>query len=460
MEAPKTREEISQLESGLRGAAQGITLGFADEIEAKIKSVISDEPYEATLQKVRDRFTEAQETNPWTYGAGAVGASILPGGLIAKGVGGAVRAGAAIGAIEAAGTSEESVKGDIKELAGDVVKGAAIGGALGLAGRGFEKVVAPKIAKSFERSGLLHKTPTTVKKEALSPVLAEKVEQAVKKGEDLGLWGGTFKGTLKNVQNKIVEVGKELGDTSKGLPELFKENLQLTDDVLSTIDKGRLKLKAEILKEAGEAALTADEARRSNKIIDEAFSGLVERMDDSKNALESLRGLRIGLSKRLKGADYQFGGTKSGTQKDTVKRVIESVRGLENEVVNNYIKHTKDPAIVRKLSAYNEKMDTYSKLKLLEEELATTAAKKGEEMFSLKDMVAGSAGLGLFDVTTGGIGAAGTAAIRHAASPKGKLVIKRLSEKMGITEANVKRLIESGKIPASMLTAGEVIGDK
>jgi DNA-binding Xre family transcriptional regulator len=40
------------------------------------------------------------------------------------------------------------------------------------------------------------------------------------------------------------------------------------------------------------------------------------------------------------------------------------------------------------------------------------------------------------------------------------MIIKRLSEKMGISQANVKKLVKNGKIPASMLTAGEVIGDK
>ncbi|NIQ13449.1 MAG: hypothetical protein GTO02_03270, partial [Candidatus Dadabacteria bacterium] len=77
--------------------------GFADELEAGLRSRFSEDSYEDTLQKVRARYKEAQETNPWSYGVGAVGASLLPGGLIAKGVGSAVKAGAAIGGIEAIG---------------------------------------------------------------------------------------------------------------------------------------------------------------------------------------------------------------------------------------------------------------------------------------------------------------------------------------------------------------------
>ncbi len=45
-------------------------------------------------------------------------------------------------------------------------------------------------------------------------------------------------------------------------------------------------------------------------------------------------------------------------------------------------------------------------------------------------------------------------------SPAGKLAVKRIAEKMGISESNAKKLIESGRIPASFLTTEEVIGDK
>ena len=73
------KEKASMLESGLSGAAQGITLGWADEIEAGVRSAISEESYDDTLQKVRDRYKEHRLANPGTYGVGAIGGGILSG---------------------------------------------------------------------------------------------------------------------------------------------------------------------------------------------------------------------------------------------------------------------------------------------------------------------------------------------------------------------------------------------
>ena len=137
------------------------------------------------------------------------------------------------------------------------------------------------------------------------------------------------------------------------------------------------------------------------------------------------------------------------------------MRSLESDLVNVYKANPNVSASkLNKLNSYNENMDTFSKLKTLEDELATTAAKKGESIFTLKDMIVGGAGTILMDAGTGGLSTVSAVAIRHALSPKGKMIIKRLSEKLRISQANVKKLVKNGKIPASMLTAGEVIGDK
>ncbi len=460
VEEKPEEEKPGMLASAAQGAIQGISLGFADELEAGLRSRFSEDSYEDTLQKVRARYKEAQETNPWSYGVGAVGASLLPGGLIAKGVGSAVKAGAAIGGIEAIGTTEEEKLS--KEALKDMATGAAIGGVLGkggeLLGTGIEKI-APKIAKPFEKADLLHKTPTTQKKELLNPVLAEKTEQAVKKGEELGLWGVTFKGTLDNVQDKLKEVGSELGNTSKDLPELFKNNLQLTDDVLNVIDAGKLKLHGETLKKASTQGLNKKQAKKATEIVDESFSTLIEHIDESRNALESLRQARIGLTKRLKDIDFQQPSDEATLMRGTTKRLVDSFRELENEAINAYKQHIQDPGMLKRLDAYRDNMDTYSKLKTLEDKLATTAAKSGEKLFSIKDLLIGLVG-GTIDVGAGAGGMVTAAAGRHVMSPAGKLAVKRIAEKMGISESNAKKLIESGRIPASFLTTEEVIGDK
>ncbi len=243
------------------------------------------------------------------------------------------------------------------------------------------------------------------------------------------------------------------------MPELFKNNLQLTDDVLNVIDAGKLKLHGETLKKASTQGLNKKQAKKATEIVDESFSTLIEHIDESRNALESLRQARIGLTKRLKDIDFQQPSDEATLMRGTTKRLVDSFRELENEAINAYKQHIQDPGMLKRLDAYRDNMDTYSKLKTLEDKLATTAAKSGEKLFSIKDLLIGLVG-GTIDVSAGAGGMVTAAAGRHVMSPAGKLAVKRIAEKMGISESNAKKLIESGRIPASFLTTEEVIGDK
>lgn len=122
---------VGQLESGLRGAAQGATLGFADEATAALESglgslgVVPDKTYEQAVSESRKNYQTAQEANPITYGAGQVGGSIasalaLPGAAATLG-GRALQAGA-LGAIQGYGST------DNRE---DLIQNMALGGATG-----------------------------------------------------------------------------------------------------------------------------------------------------------------------------------------------------------------------------------------------------------------------------------------------------------------------------------------
>ena len=136
-------EQPSELESGARGIAQGLTMGFADEIsggaEALWEAAKGDprtfgELYKQYRDESRQNFKKAQEANPGTYTtgevAGAIGSAFIPGLNVAKGAGLAANVGKAAlqGGLMGLGSSEAE---DLSGMAKDTATGAALGGAGG-----------------------------------------------------------------------------------------------------------------------------------------------------------------------------------------------------------------------------------------------------------------------------------------------------------------------------------------
>lgn len=131
--------EYSQVGSALRGAAQGATFGFSDEVEAAFRSALdSEREYEEVLRQVRQDYDLSQEANPATYmGAEIAGGFAVPGVGAIKGAANLARVaprmsagarlagvGAAEGAVAGAGYSDaESAAG----VASDAATGALIG---------------------------------------------------------------------------------------------------------------------------------------------------------------------------------------------------------------------------------------------------------------------------------------------------------------------------------------------
>ncbi len=127
----------SKLESGARGFAQGVSLGFSDEITAALESAFTPKTYKESVGEARANNAKAKDDNPWTYGIGEVGGGVAAGlatggaGAAAKvgltGVKGAAAIGGALGAASGAGAGEGLDDSFKKALLGGVT-GAAIGG--------------------------------------------------------------------------------------------------------------------------------------------------------------------------------------------------------------------------------------------------------------------------------------------------------------------------------------------
>lgn len=138
---------ISELESLLRGSAQGLSLGFADEITAGAESLLTDKAYADAIKESRANYHKAEAANPASYMtgnvAGSVGAAFIPGLNVAKGATlvGRVGTAALSGALSGLGNSEAE---DAVGLAKDTALGAGLGA--GFQGVG-DKVISPAIQK-------------------------------------------------------------------------------------------------------------------------------------------------------------------------------------------------------------------------------------------------------------------------------------------------------------------------
>ncbi len=181
---------VSRLESAGRGAIQGATFGFGDEIYGGVKgaydALTSDkslaDAYAENRDAVRSANKAAQEANPGSYLAGEVAGGIaVPVGAAASGVrlgtrlGGealtlgqraaqGARAGAGVGAAYGLGTAEGDIPTQAIETAKGAIAGAAMGGvaapvidAAGAVARGVgaqfrpREAAASKVVEALER---------------------------------------------------------------------------------------------------------------------------------------------------------------------------------------------------------------------------------------------------------------------------------------------------------------------
>jgi len=149
-EEPGMMDYLAETGEGLaRGAAQGLTFGFADEITAGLESALTDKTYEKALEESRAAYEMAEEESPIASLVGNIGGGlatmVVPGlGMVnaAKNAKLAELAlkGAAGGGIAGAGISEEDT---VSGVAGDAAQGAMFGAAIPAVGVGAAKIAKP-----------------------------------------------------------------------------------------------------------------------------------------------------------------------------------------------------------------------------------------------------------------------------------------------------------------------------
>lgn len=150
--APSDQEPVGRLESAGRGALQGVTLGFGDEIYGAAKGaydkVLGSGDYSGTYARERDAVRaandKAQKDNPGTFLVGELAGSVaLPFGMAKAGVKGVQAANAGLKARSVAAAKEGAAyggaygfgkgEGSAEDQALSTLGGAATGGTIGAA---------------------------------------------------------------------------------------------------------------------------------------------------------------------------------------------------------------------------------------------------------------------------------------------------------------------------------------
>lgn len=146
---PPPDQEAGQEGPGLaagtaRAAGQGLSLGFGDEIEAGVRSLVPESlggrTYDELLEEVRGEIAKFKEDNPGlaigSEVAGGIASAFIPGGaaLRAASLGARAAKGAGIGAAFGGAQGFGSGEGGLENRLQSAAEGAVAGGALGAAG--------------------------------------------------------------------------------------------------------------------------------------------------------------------------------------------------------------------------------------------------------------------------------------------------------------------------------------
>lgn len=270
--APAESSALETYGDATRGALQGVTLNFGDEIQGAMGAGLQ-KLVNALPQSVKDRLDlvdadagdayryvrdadraankQAQQRSGKAYFGGEIaGGLLIPGGGAAKGLKGALALGAGMGAAGGLGASEAELTGDNPEYlraVGDTAKGAALGLAGGGIGHGLG-LAAPAVARAIgnrlpgreEIGNVLRKFAERRAYKAAGPMLKNFRQLADKGGleeaENIGreLLDSDVIGRLDNVE----DIAKKLAPLRNEAGEDVGHAIDALDNELATGLKG------------------------------------------------------------------------------------------------------------------------------------------------------------------------------------------------------------------------------
>lgn len=289
--------DTGPVEAFARGAAEIVTMDFADEIEAGLDTAsdyLSGEfnsiedlsnTYNKNLDAARDEYAAGKMQHPDAYLAGqvtgGVGSAFIPGGAVIKGANATAKAisaakiSALYGGVAGLGQTEEdklSLKGALA-----TAEGAVLGAVGGSVVHGVSKVAAPILSKVGQKLGI---SPENLIKKAYTGIGLKTQgaktkfnDKLVRKGKDPVKW-------INNIAKETDINGKPLiGNVMEGYESIaiktknkIKKYALERDDILSQVKKPidrqglATSIKANLLKDK---SIKAGDAKAINDLINE-----------------------------------------------------------------------------------------------------------------------------------------------------------------------------------------------
>ena len=358
--------------AALRTLAQGITLGFGDEAEAYVRSTFSGKDKDALLKEIRGDLKTYAAANPAKAMAlevgGAVLPSLVPAGLVARGVmagakagglGKAALQGAKAGAVEGAVAGFGTGEGGLSNRLESAALGGAAGGALGAAApalvggaadigmRAFDglglsspdraaKLAERRVGKALEREGLTPQAAfeTTQRAQAAgAPMMLADIGEATRGAAYAAqaVPSATRTGVLESMMERSIEQGGRIADvTAEKMDATGAYGLDFLEELYES-----QAAKFKPLYDAADIDIDAEPFRKfaERKVFKDAFKAVQSRADTlGEEPLEDLATTLAGdtvptsyLQKIAQGLDRVINAntdTVTGKLNDTARDVL------------------------------------------------------------------------------------------------------------------------------------------
>lgn len=361
MASSESPQDISYLESLLRGGGQGATLGFEDEaiggLQAAGKKLTGDktdlaELYRQYRDMERQKNEAAQQANPKTFMggelAGGAATSLVPGGAI-----GTAGKAMGLGAASALGQSNADLtQGDLGGAAKDVGLGAAVGaGTFGLG-----KAVAPMLKgaapaaeaignKLEQKSGDIALSAVGAGQKAMekeigagkgifvSPDYRKGAGQAALQNLEMVQSPTQFREKVNNQLLDLIEQKKPL--LSKAQEQLEKKALSPSIEEQQLINQGSISSKLgetadDYLKEMNLSEVNPEKIANFRKYTDDYIS----RIQKSDNNINELEQLRQAIGSKLKDQKFVANDRDLALQDQFLRDAYNTVKGRIEQLAN------------------------------------------------------------------------------------------------------------------------------
>ena len=408
--APSPAPQVSML-PGWRLPAQGITLGWGDELVAAAKSAVGDRTYTEELARERARLAAERAQHP-TPGlaefSGALPLAAVP-GVGGGSLAGMAGTGAAMGAVGAAGASDApELQSRLRAAAPGALVGAGTGVLGHSLGRGLQAIGRGLMAKGASKTAeSIGATPPQMRSMQRIHGTPEEI------GERMRATGmtGSAKRIAERAEGIIDRTGEEIGDIYRQAHEAVEGQPVVNVE----------RIRQNLMKRAAETT-GMPEADTRNRV----FSSWLKKLEGADSeTIERMHKRLVALQQKAEG--FKRGSPRSRAMRD----VVDAYRSELQDAVGSV-----DPSLRSQLVEANKKFSLAKSVKPAAEGQASR--QEADNAFGVRNMLAG----GLGAVAYGGVEGAALGAIRPFAARYSKPITAAMLRGAGRTSGAVGRGLE------------------